>query len=271
MGILRAGQKKYKDIGYTKDIRTGRIGWKRIAKNIIRFGWEYIDDDGGSDINLPPTRAGKHRVKLSFVRANCARDAQPKAVRTLEFFYNLIFLLRRIALFLLPVFAVAGIVVSVVKSMDGLSAAIAFIFVDLVVWIACIITEEILSRCAASKLKKMAEPVRRNKSGRRSVASGNFHRDPQEDEDDDIVTLMTAKGEEVDFVEVAGIAYRGNFYAVLQPVELLEGMEEDEALVFRVSRDAAGGDKFEVEVNEEIVDAVFAEYNRLLDEAENNG
>ena len=88
------------------------------------------------------------------------------------------------------------------------------------------------------------------------------------EDDDDVVTLMAANGEEIDFIEVAGIAYRGNFYAILQPVELLEGMEEDEALVFKVSRGKDGEDKFEVELDDTIIDAVFAEYNRLLDEAE---
>jgi uncharacterized protein YrzB (UPF0473 family) len=91
------------------------------------------------------------------------------------------------------------------------------------------------------------------------------------EDDDDVVTLMTADGEEIDFVEIAGIAYRGNFYAILQPIELLDGMEEDEALVFKVTRGKDGEDKFEVELDDTIIDAVFAEYNRLLDEAEGNG
>lgn len=87
-------------------------------------------------------------------------------------------------------------------------------------------------------------------------------------DDDDVVTLMSANGEEIDFVEIAGIAYRGNFYAILQPVELLEGMEEDEALVFKVSRGKDGDDRFEIELDDAVIDGVFAEYNRLLDEAE---
>lgn len=94
--------------------------------------------------------------------------------------------------------------------------------------------------------------------------------DHMANDDDDIITLMTANGEEVDFVEVAGIAYRGNFYAILQPVELLEGMEEDEALVFKVSRGKDGEDRFEIELDDTIIDAVFDEYNKLLDEADGN-
>ena len=77
--------------------------------------------------------------------------------------------------------------------------------------------------------------------------------------------------EEVDFVEIAGIAYRGNFYAILQPVELLDGMEEDEALVFKVTRGKDGEDKFEIELDDAIIDAVFEEYNKLLDDAEGEG
>lgn len=93
---------------------------------------------------------------------------------------------------------------------------------------------------------------------------------PDEFADDDIVTLLSATGEEIDFVEIAGIAHKGNFYAILQPVELLEGMAEDEALVFKVSRGENGEDKFEIELNDDIIDAVFAEYNRLLDNIEND-
>jgi hypothetical protein len=93
---------------------------------------------------------------------------------------------------------------------------------------------------------------------------------PDEFADDDIVTLLSATGEEIDFVEIAGIAHKGNFYAILQPVELLEGMSDDEALVFKVSRTEDGEDKFEIELDDQIIDAVFAEYNRLLDKIEND-
>ena len=90
-------------------------------------------------------------------------------------------------------------------------------------------------------------------------------------EDDDIITLLNADGEEVDFIEIAGIEHRGNYYVILQPVELLEGMEADEALVFKVSKGADGADKFEIELNDEIIDAVFDKYNVLLDETEGGG
>ena len=92
-----------------------------------------------------------------------------------------------------------------------------------------------------------------------------------EGDDDDVVTLLSANGEEIDFVEIAGIAYKGSFYAILQPVELLEGMDDDEALVFKVSRGKDGEDKFEIELDDSVIDAVFAEYNKLYEDAQNEG
>jgi hypothetical protein len=90
-----------------------------------------------------------------------------------------------------------------------------------------------------------------------------------EEQEDDIVTLTSPDGEEIDFVEIAGIKLENGFYAILQPVELLEGMGEDEALVFAVTKTEDGEDSFSIELDDEIIDAVFAEYNRLLDEMQN--
>ncbi len=89
-------------------------------------------------------------------------------------------------------------------------------------------------------------------------------------EDDDIITLLSVNGEEIDFVEIAGIKLDSGFYAILQPVELLEGMDEDEALVFEVTTDDEGENHFEICTDDDIIDEVFAEYNRLLDEANND-
>ena len=83
---------------------------------------------------------------------------------------------------------------------------------------------------------------------------------------DDIITLTSQNGEKIDFLEIAGIAYRGSFYAILQPCKLLEGMSDDEALVFKVTRNARGEDSFNIELDDNIIDAVFKEYNRLLDQ-----
>jgi hypothetical protein len=86
---------------------------------------------------------------------------------------------------------------------------------------------------------------------------------------DDVIVLMTTDGEEIEFVEIAGINLDGKFYAILQPVELIPGMEADEALVFSRERDA-DEDKYNIELDDEIIDKVFEEYYRLLSEMERN-
>ena len=85
--------------------------------------------------------------------------------------------------------------------------------------------------------------------------------------DENVITLLSATGEEIDFVEIALIAYKSKFYAILQPVEPLEDMDEDEALVFEVTKDENNEDKFIIILDDEIIDAVFEEYNKLYDEA----
>ena len=84
-------------------------------------------------------------------------------------------------------------------------------------------------------------------------------------ENDDIVVLKTVDGEEIRFIEIAGIAHKGNFYAILQPETLIEGMRDDEAFVFKVTRDEDGNERFEIEIDDEIIEAVFKVYNDLLD------
>lgn len=104
-----------------------------------------------------------------------------------------------------------------------------------------------------------------NQEENKMVTNDNYN-DMLDEEEDDIIILKSADGEEVEFVEIAGINLNGKFYAILQPVELLEGMDEDEALVFEVVRGADGEDSFNIELDDDIIDAVFVEYNKLLEE-----
>ena len=87
-------------------------------------------------------------------------------------------------------------------------------------------------------------------------------------ENDGLVILKSEKGEEIQMREIAGIALEGGFYMILQPVKLLKGMKDDEALVFKVTQLENGQDSFTLVIDDEIVDKVFSEYNRLLDEQE---
>ncbi len=119
---------------------------------------------------------------------------------------------------------------------------------------------DVLGKNIAKGAKKFGQ------SASKAFGSGNKAKKKTSNKGDDIVTLTSANGEEIDFVEIAGIAYRGNFYAILQPVELLDGMDDDEALVFKVTRGRNGEDSFNIELDDAIIDAVFKEYNKLLDQ-----
>ena len=90
------------------------------------------------------------------------------------------------------------------------------------------------------------------------------NKDEHDYDDDEIVSLTSEKGEEIDFIKIADIYYQNNFYAILQPCELLDGMDEDEALVFQVTNASGDDKKYNIVMEDSIVDAVFEEYNRLL-------
>ena len=86
------------------------------------------------------------------------------------------------------------------------------------------------------------------------------------EEYDDIITLTSENNEEIDFVNIAQIVYQSKIYAILQPVELLDGMDEDEAFVFEVETDEEGQNSYTIVTDDEIVDEVFSRYNHLLEE-----
>lgn len=84
-------------------------------------------------------------------------------------------------------------------------------------------------------------------------------------DEDDVIVLQGPDGEEVEFEEIADITLGEHFYVILQPVERPDEMGLDEAVVFEV---IAGeeNDEFVVVDDEDVIDEVFTEYNRLYDE-----
>ena len=92
--------------------------------------------------------------------------------------------------------------------------------------------------------------------------------DTNEEEEEEVITLATPDGEEVDFTEIAAVEFEDKLYVIMQPVELFEGMEDDEALVFAVTDENEEDARFDVVSDDRIIDGVFAEYYKLLDEQE---
>lgn len=79
-----------------------------------------------------------------------------------------------------------------------------------------------------------------------------------------VVTLLTDEGEEIEFIEVAVVSYKDENYSILQPLDLFEGMAEDEAFVFKIGKAENGEDRFEMIVDDELIDIIFEEYNKTL-------
>lgn len=100
-----------------------------------------------------------------------------------------------------------------------------------------------------------------------SFENQDFAEELDDELSDEIVTLVTEEGEEIDFYLAAVIPFDGKIYGILQPVELLEGMEDDEALVFEMGGEDEGN--FDLVTDDEIIDGVFAKYDELVASAEN--
>lgn len=85
-------------------------------------------------------------------------------------------------------------------------------------------------------------------------------------EDDSPITLFSEAGEMIQFEQIALIYLGEDPYLLARPLSDV-GLGEDEALVFGIFQDEAGDFGLEVVDDDAIVDQVFDEYYRLLQEA----
>ena len=83
---------------------------------------------------------------------------------------------------------------------------------------------------------------------------------------DEPITLYDENDKAVKFEQVAVIPMDDNLYVILKPVDKMESVEDDEAIVFAVNEDEDGEASLEVEADESIAMRVFEEYYKLLDE-----
>lgn len=80
----------------------------------------------------------------------------------------------------------------------------------------------------------------------------------------EFITLTNDAGEQVDFVELAGVEFADDsVYVVMQPVPTSDMYAEDEVYVFRVEENDEGA-AYYAEEDSEIIDAVLAAYDRML-------
>lgn len=89
-----------------------------------------------------------------------------------------------------------------------------------------------------------------------------------DENNDEPIVLFDENDKEIRFEQVAVVPENENIYAILKPVDEMEGVADDEAIVFVVDYDEHGNSYLAVETNEEIAIKVFDKYYQLLDEAE---
>ena len=90
-----------------------------------------------------------------------------------------------------------------------------------------------------------------------------------DEDNNDAIVLMNEKGEEIAFEQIALIPMPEKVYVILKPIMPLEGVGEDEGLVFSIETNAEGMEYLALTVDEDIIDQVFAIYDELVEEEKN--
>ncbi|MDE6583322.1 MAG: DUF1292 domain-containing protein [Clostridia bacterium] len=83
----------------------------------------------------------------------------------------------------------------------------------------------------------------------------------------DPIVLIDGSGKRISFEQIAVIPYNDKIYCVLKPIDKIDNVQDDEAIVFYV--DEKDGEKvLMVETDEKVAISVFDEYYNLLDKEE---
>ena len=86
--------------------------------------------------------------------------------------------------------------------------------------------------------------------------------------EDDIVELTTDEGKKLKFYFVGTIEYKGKNYSAFEPAEQIEGIEDDDLIIFELSGDdEETADLLPIE-DEKLLNEVFEEFCRVLEEDE---
>ena len=84
-------------------------------------------------------------------------------------------------------------------------------------------------------------------------------------DDEEAIVLMGEGGEEFAFEKIAVVPQDDGLYIIMKPVQPMDGVGEDEGLVFLVNE---GMRRFELVVDEGIIDRIFQIYDDLVDQEE---
>lgn len=91
-----------------------------------------------------------------------------------------------------------------------------------------------------------------------------------DEENESPITLYDENDKAIQFDQVAIIPMEEKLFAILKPIDEMEGVSDDEAIVFRVDEKEDGENDLVIETDEALAMRVFDEFYRLLDEIEEN-
>ena len=81
------------------------------------------------------------------------------------------------------------------------------------------------------------------------------------------IYMYDDKGNQLECEQVAVIPYgEDDIYCILKPITKIEGVKDDEAIVFLVAEDENGESILKVEDREEVAISVFDQYYNLVEE-----
>ena len=89
-----------------------------------------------------------------------------------------------------------------------------------------------------------------------------------DEDNEDPITLYDEHDKPVKFDQVAIIPLDEKLYAILKPIDEIEGVADDEAIVFAIEESDTGETSLIIENDEPTAIKVFDEYYSLLDEEE---
>ena len=89
-----------------------------------------------------------------------------------------------------------------------------------------------------------------------------------DEDNDDPITVYDENDKPVRFDQVAIIPFKEKLYAILKPIDEMEGVEDDEVIVFLIEETEDGDAELVIETDEPTAMKVYDEYLKLLYEAE---
>ena len=87
-----------------------------------------------------------------------------------------------------------------------------------------------------------------------------------DEEDNSDIVLYDESGKAVKFEQIAIIPLREEVYAILRPIDKMEGVDENTGLVFLLEESEDGEEILTGIDDKETIDLVYEEYDRLLEE-----